>query len=121
VYPFPNRTQWLLASRYRHLVVALDGRLADSLIQARLASMQKLDRFRVGVFTLLSLGLIASVVSLVAAFVPILGYTAPFLQVATAISGGATGVLTLLYLAILRSLGQMEADILATAILSGLR
>lgn len=114
VYPYETRFEWLLHSRYGHLLRALElnphGR--DNLLNERATALRRWDRVRAAVLVLLYLGAAGTAVAYAANFLPALGEALPLLRAATRVAGALTGLLTLAYLLLTRLLSQLEMDIL---------
>lgn len=115
MYPYRNAWRWHLFGRYSHLVRALRDRpdlLRDPVLRQRVNGLRTWNSIRFVVSIPLSLGVMATAGSAVAALVP--GN-----QVEDAVGGllaiitGTTGFLTLVYLALTRLLGQLEIDLLS--------
>lgn len=101
--------------RYAHLMRACRDRrraLQDSTLEARLNSMRTWNSVRFGVSVLLSIGVLATVLSTIAQFLQV-GADIGFVGKLVAISSALTGLLTVVYLFLTRLLGQLEIDILA--------
>lgn len=116
VYPYRERTTWILKGRYAHLVKALDNRrrpVQDSVLEARVEAMRFWNRLRAGVIVLLSIGIAAAVAAWVASYMPTFDTALDAINRVTAAASAASGLLTLAYLFLTRLLGQIEADILA--------
>jgi hypothetical protein len=114
-YPYRNRFRWFLFGRYSHLAraardhprFAKDGTLAH-----RIHSLRTWNSVRFFVSLPLTLGLMATVASAVAKYVPG-GAAENVVDDVLAYSTTLTGVFTLAFLLISRLLGQLEIDILA--------
>jgi hypothetical protein len=116
MYPFSNRWRWYTSNRYAHLLAAYRHiRIADSLVQERLAALARWSRVRTGVAVVLSFGAAAAGAGLLVRLLPEIAVE--LVSTLTAITGALAGVLALAYLAITRLLGIIEADILALGIL----
>jgi hypothetical protein len=116
VYPYRTRTHWFLASRYAHLVRALDGRrrqLQDSTLEARVDAIRFWNRIHSALLILLSIGFAATVAAWVAGFIPAFEAAAEAVSRVTAVVGISSGFLTIIYLFITRLLGQLEMDVVA--------
>ncbi|MEK6976369.1 MAG: hypothetical protein AABY18_08515 [Candidatus Thermoplasmatota archaeon] len=115
VYPYRNRIRWLFASRYAHLVHALDKRrrsLQDTTLESRVESIRFWNKLHSIVLVLLSIGVAATLAGWIARFVPTFDSAADAISQATTSAGAASGFLTILYLFVTRLLGQLEADVL---------
>jgi hypothetical protein len=116
VYPYRNRVRWFFASRYAHLVHALDKRrrpLQDTTLEARTEAMRFWNRIHWMVLLLLSVGVAAVIASWVTRFIPAFDAAAEAIDRGTTAASALSGALTLVYLFVTRLLGQIEADILA--------
>ncbi len=114
MYPYRNRTRWIMASRYGHLVHALDKRrrfMQDSLLDSRIKSMRWWNRVRFVVSLILSIGLIATGAAALARLLPGSASTIAAVQTIFALSGAAAGLMTLAYIFLTRLLSQLEVDI----------
>jgi hypothetical protein len=111
VYPYRNRSRWLLFGRYSHLVRAIrDHPSEDVVLRKRVNSLRMWNSVRFGFSVLLSAGLVATVASAVASQLP--GQAESVLAGIVAASTATTGALTVVYLFLTRLLGQLEIDIL---------
>ena len=101
--------------RYSHLLRAARDRrrgVQDTLLTQRLASLRSWNFARFVVSVPLTLGLLATVVSFVAAFLPG-GAAEDVVGRVLALTTALTGGLSIVYLFLLRICGQLEIDILA--------
>lgn len=115
MYPFRTRTRWFLASRYGHLVQALDHRrrqLQDSTLESRVEAMRFWNRIHGVVLILLSIGLAGAIAAWLARVLPAFDAAVEAVDRLTVVTSAASGLLTLAYLFVTRLLGQIEADIL---------
>jgi hypothetical protein len=115
MYPYRNRSRWFIASRYAHLVHALDKRrrpIQDTTLESRVESIRWWNRIHSIVLVLLSVGLAATVAAWVARYVPAFDAAAHVMGSVSTGAGAASGLLTVVYLFVTRLLGQLEADIL---------
>lgn len=115
MYPYRNRSRWFIASRYAHLVHALDKRrrpIQDSTLESRVESIRFWNRAHSVVLVLLSIGLAATIAAWVAGLMPAFDTAADAIDRMTTRAGAASGFLTIVYLFVTRLLGQLEADIL---------
>ena len=115
MYPYRDRTRWLLANRYGHLVQALDHRrrpVQDTTLEARVEAMRFWNRVRALFVLLISLGLLTAASAFLAQSLP--AFDKAFVAIGRVAAAASTlsGVFTLVYLFVVRLLGQLEVDIL---------
>lgn len=122
MYPFESRRRWLMAGRSAHLIEAsrplwAGGSDAMSQILARRARHLAIWlRVRLGLILLLSPGLVATLMGAIARRLEILEPIAEALDVLFVIAGSISLLLSLLFLVVTRTIGQLEADLIAAMI-----
>jgi hypothetical protein len=119
MYPYPDGLRWLIAGRYSHLVKSITDRrpqLVHPTLRRRVRILRRWNTIRFAVSVLLSIGIIATVVSAVVNYLP---GASDVLRTLVAISTAFTGILTVTYLFLTRLLGQVEIDILTLLMLEG--
>jgi hypothetical protein len=106
--------RWLLSGRYSHLAQAVNARrtgLQDTILEHRVQALKHWNTVRVALLILLSLGVVAAILSGIANALPG-GIADHVVNGLVAASTALTGVLTLATLFVTRLLGQLEIDIL---------
>ena len=114
VYPYRDRTNWLLHGRYAHLVRALDDRrrVQDSILEGRVEALRFWGAVRATVIVLLSIGVAAAAAAWTARYLPSFDPAIDVVNRVSALASAASGVLTVVYLLLTRLLNQLEIDIL---------
>lgn len=119
MYPFRTRTRWLVSGRYAHLAQAVNARrsgLQDTILEHRLQALRSWNTVRMALLVLLSVGVVATILSSVAQVLPG-GIADHVVSGLVAASTTLTSVLTLATLFVTRLLGQLEIDILTLVML----
>jgi hypothetical protein len=112
--------RWLVSGRYSHLAQAVDAHrpeLQDTILEHRIQAMRKWNTVRIALLVLLSVGVVAAILSGIAHALPG-GIAAHVVNGIVAASTALTGILTLATLIVTRILGQLEIDILTLVMLA---